>query len=154
MRPAISLFIISASAIIIAVLVILLFRSDSRVTERKDQVDSLQLRIDSLQIACKKDTLKEKALPGLSPFFQNQYRKRGLENPTEAIRSSLRNNPGQIPYEGTLGGTMRFPTTDRIWVLTNQWVLAYFEDGHQAGYLLLRYKVTEKGTIRWDVIDS
>jgi hypothetical protein len=49
---------------------------------------------------------------------------------------------------------MNFYDDSKIWVLTKKWVLAYFEDGHIAGYLLLKYEVTESGKINWKTLAS
>ena len=58
-----------------------------------------------------------------------------------------------IPYDGVLGGTMKFYDENSIQVLTDRWVFANFEDGHMHGYMLLRYNINE-GKISWEVIDS
>jgi len=48
---------------------------------------------------------------------------------------------------------MRF-FKDEIYVLTSKWVLAYFEDGHIAGKILLEYSVGDNGAISWQVIQA
>jgi hypothetical protein len=49
-------------------------------------------------------------------------------------------NRNIIPQEGVLGGTMHF-TEEGIQVMNRNWVLAYFEDGHNAGNALLTYTI-------------
>lgn len=57
-----------------------------------------------------------------------------------------------IPYKGVLGGKMGFYKED-IFVISDKWVLAYFEDGHIGGNMLLEYSVKDEN-IFWKVIDS
>jgi len=80
-------------------------------------------------------------------------KKKGLANPVQDIISNLMGHNELIPYKGVLGGTMGFYEKG-IRILTNKWVLAYFEDGHIGGYLLLEYKVSNDGTITWKRISS
>ncbi len=49
---------------------------------------------------------------------------------------------------------MNFYSESQIWILTEKWVLAYFEDGHNGGYLLLEYEVTKDGKIKWKTVAS
>ena len=79
---------------------------------------------------------------------------KGLTNPVQDIISDLRKHRELIPYKGSLGGTMDFYGNNTIWILTNKWVLAYFEDGHSGGYLLLEYKISNNGIIEWKGIAS
>lgn len=80
-------------------------------------------------------------------------KKKGLANPVEDIISDLGKHRDLIPYKGILGGTMDFYGRN-IWILTNKWVLAYFEDGHTAGYMLLEYSITDNGKITWKRISA
>ncbi len=81
-------------------------------------------------------------------------KKKGLHDPASEILADLKRHPELIPYKGTLGGTMNFYDDSKIWILTSKWVLAYCEDGHVAGYLLLEYEVAQGGTIRWKTVAS
>ncbi len=77
-----------------------------------------------------------------------RLREKGLSSPVQNILMDLKNHKELIPYEGILGGTMRFYDKE-CWVLNNKWVFAYFEDGHYGGYMLLEYNVAENGKINW-----
>ncbi len=80
----------------------------------------------------------------------NYFKKRGLRNPETELLNNLYQQHQLIPQEAVLGGRMR------IWhaaLLGRQWAIAYFEDGHVAGNMILRYTVTD-GTIEWEVLDS
>jgi hypothetical protein len=80
-------------------------------------------------------------------------KEKGLSNPVQDIISNLMKHNELIPYKGVLGGTMRFYEKE-IRILTNKWVLAYFEDGHIGGYLLLEYDISNDGKINWKRIAS
>jgi len=83
-----------------------------------------------------------------------QMKRKGLKDPVKDIISDLRQHRELIPYKGSVGGTMNFYSEGQIWILTKKWVLAYFEDGHNGGYLLLEYEVTKDGKIKWKTVAS
>jgi len=83
-----------------------------------------------------------------------QMKRKGLKDPAKDIISDLRQHRELIPYKGSVGGTMNFYSESQIWILTKKWVLAYFEDGHNGGYLLLEYEVTKDGKIKWKTVAS
>lgn len=80
--------------------------------------------------------------------------KKGLNDPVADIITDLKRHRELIPYKGVLGGTMNFYDDSKIWILTKKWVLAYFEDGHVAGYLLLEYEIAQDGRIIWKTVAS
>ena len=80
--------------------------------------------------------------------------KKGLKDPVDDIVSDLKQHREIIPIKATMGGTMNFYDRSKIWILTNRWVLAYFEDGHNGGYLLLEYQIAPGGKIIWKVLAS
>lgn len=71
----------------------------------------------------------------------------------QEIIADLLNHNELIPYDGVLGGKMWFCSKENVYVLSDKWVYAYFDDGHINGYMLLRYSVSN-GIISWKVIDS
>ncbi len=77
-----------------------------------------------------------------------KLKEKGLLNPIQNILMDLTNHSELIPYEGILGGTMRFYDKES-WILNNKWVFAYFEDGHYGGFMLLEYNVADNGKINW-----
>jgi len=83
-----------------------------------------------------------------------QMKRKGLKDPVKDIISDLRRHRELIPYKGSVGGTMNFYSESQIWILTKKWVLAYFEDGHNGGYLLLEYEITKDGKIKWKLVAS
>ena len=78
----------------------------------------------------------------------------GLKDPLKDILSDLKRHRELIPYEGSMGGTMNFYGQSKMWILTKKWALAYFEDGHNGGYLLLEYNITTDGGIHWKILAS
>ncbi|MBZ9571788.1 hypothetical protein KJA15_00380 [Patescibacteria group bacterium] len=92
--------------------------------------------------------------PKLWSWEIDELKKKGLIDPVNDLKSDLMQHSELIPYEGILGGTMGFYSKDNIWILTKKWVLAWFEDGHIGGYMLLEYTVSDGGEITWKVIDS
>ncbi len=83
-----------------------------------------------------------------------EMKRRGLKEPVKDIISDLKQHRELIPHEGSVGGTMNFYSGSQIWILTKKWVLAYFEDGHNGGYLLLEYEVANNGRIKWKALAS
>jgi hypothetical protein len=77
-----------------------------------------------------------------------------LADPVEDLRGSLVNNPDLIGRSGVLGGKMGFYFRDGIHILNHRWVLAYYEDGHVDGAILLRYSIGENGIVCWDILDD
>jgi regulator of replication initiation timing len=117
------------------------------------KLDSLRLRLDSLtnQQDYTQDARGGKDL--LSESDIAFFKRKGVANPVEIIKTDLIKNNQLIPVEGNLGGTMQF-YKEGIQILNRQWVLAYFEDGHSAGELLLEYTFTDTGDISWKVLSS
>lgn len=69
------------------------------------------------------------------------------------ILDDLKNQTDLIGFDGVLGGHMSF-IVEESKLLNEKYVLAYFEDGHIAGYSLLKYTVNEELDIKWIVIEN
>lgn len=90
-------------------------------------------------------------LGSLSESDISRLEKKGLRNPEVALKNDLmKKQSSLIPVKGSVGGTM---TIRDIRILNDSYALAYFEDGHNGGNLLLKYTVAN-GTISWKVLDS
>lgn len=85
----------------------------------------------------------------LDPLELDALRRRGLEDPVMDLKSDLMAHPELIPYEGTMGGTMRFPTASSIILLPGGYAHARFEDGHISGEAILTFSVGPGGRIQW-----
>ncbi len=129
-------------------------RAYAALTETNAQ---LQLKVDSLSALLDSVTSKADSKPDNFSLLQEEdiayLQQQGLANPVEAIKNDLAKNNKLIPVKGILGGTMQF-YKERIQILNRRWVLAYFEDGHNAGEMLLEYTVTDNGSITWKVLTT
>ncbi len=83
----------------------------------------------------------------------NSLKRKGFNGKLKDVTDDLIQHPELIPYDGVLGGTMGFYFPEDIHVLTDKWVLAYFEDGHISGYMLLEYTINND-SISWRVMES
>ena len=120
------------------------------------QADRLALTAEMTDLRQQLSEAKQGALDrvGLMEWDIEQLQKKGLRDPVGDLVSDLQEHPELIPHGGVLGGTMAFGFPEKIHVLTDRYVLAYFEDGHIAGWILLEYQVARGGRITWRRIDS
>ncbi len=144
------LFVLFAAAVFLVIRMIQLnsgiseyHQTNTRLVER---VDSLVKQLDKLPPPKTQSLL-------ITAYDIQQMKDKGLDNPVQNLIEDLSRHPELIPYKSVLGGHMRF-FKDEIYVLTSRWVLAYFEDGHIAGKMLLEYSVADDGTISWKVLQS
>ena len=123
------------------------------------QADDLSSHLDSTsEVINQKDSLlaacEERANLLLDEWDVNSLKRQGLGNPVEDLKEDLIASKELIQDEGVLGGEMQFYSKENIFILNHEWVLAYYEDGHNAGAMLLEYRVGQGGAIDWDVISS
>lgn len=69
------------------------------------------------------------------------------------ILDDLLNHNALIPFDGVLGGSMGWQPGGS-YLLNDRWAYAAFEDGHVAGYALLKYEINTDKSIKWTVIDA
>lgn len=93
-----------------------------------------------------------KSFPTSDPLIAIEHERKGLNGGENQVIDDLLKNNELIPFKGELGGKMSF-FKEKIFVISDKWVLAYFEDGHINGNMLLSYSV-KNGNISWNVIDS
>ena len=74
-----------------------------------------------------------------------------IENPEEYIANSLKEHPEKIPLDAVLGGTMQFR---QVQVLTEDWVLAVYDDGHVQGKSIFEYELQPDGSIEFSHVAS
>ncbi|MDG5814198.1 hypothetical protein QA601_03845 [Chitinispirillales bacterium ANBcel5] len=140
------------AALVVLVVVAVMFQTTKQtVREHQIRATKLQEKVDSLQ--ARVSETEDRCPPGLSQFHKEGLVKQGITDPN-LLLSDLKERPELIPYEGVLGGTMFFPSEEYMWFVSDYWVLAYFEDGHRAGYLFLEYEVSQGGDIFWKVVTS
>jgi hypothetical protein len=114
-------------------------------------------KIDSLNI--KNETLikllKEKKSTS-NYWYKNEFDgekllNKGISNPSDFIKNSLRKKTEIIPLAATLGGTMRF---GNIQLLSSEWLIAEFDDGHIYGKAIYKYKLNNKGELEFELLTS
>ncbi len=121
-----------------------------RVSSISRENRALRQAVDSLA----RSPQAQPALPGVNFRELEQY---GFDSSSQfkaLLFSSLKKRTDLIPFEGVLGGRMYFPSIELFWVLVDPWALAYFEDGHRAGYLLLKYQFKSPSDISWKVLQA
>ena len=96
--------------------------------------------------------IKQRVL--LADFEIAQLKDLGLQDPVADLKADLTSRPEIIPYEGVLGGKMAFYDKDAMVFLPGRYVYAAGDDGHYEVHALLRYEVSQGGSIRWRLIDA
>ena len=112
----------------------------------------LSEKYSSVEKEYKQSEIKHANMLDLSNYHIRRMKQKGLNDPVQDLVQDLKEHPEFITEKGVLGGSMGFYFDKKIWVLTNEWVLAYYEDGHNGGYLLLHYNVSNDGSIDWKTI--
>ncbi|WP_114783145.1 hypothetical protein [Botryobacter ruber] len=135
--------------------------ADTRLEEANQQLAQQQTQLDSLEEMVLPPDTMTLVPPGgvdfvdqlgvLSESDIRKLEKKGLKNPEADLMNDLNRKQQQlIPAEGTMGGTMTIRDSR---ILNDRYALAYYEDGHNGGYMLLKYEVNN-GKINWRVVDS
>ena len=136
-------------------------RAGQELDLKKNELHESQLElsrnraiIDSLVVLCQADTPTSfNRTPAPGPAARQavaRLRKKGFRNPEEELLLHLQQHPELVPAKGSLGGRMAFR---ELTLLTERYALGYFEDGHEAGYALLRFEAAAVGKISWQVAD-
>jgi hypothetical protein len=136
--------------------------ANQRVLDRDTEIYKLQKRLGvfrnyngsaKIKAATKPVVVASPSTLGqLSTSEINQLKKRGLENPESELKADLLTNQKKVlTMPGTLGGSMAIRD---IRILNARHALAYFEDGHNGGHMVLRYEVKPGGSISWTVLDN
>lgn len=131
--------------------------ANRRVLDRDTLIYNLQKKVeqrglpDTTYRSENQITASPSTLGRLSASATEQLKAKGLPNPEADLKAHLTQNQGEIlRQKGTLGGTTALRD---IQILNERYALAYYEDGHQGGYLILRYEVQPAGRIAWLVLD-
>lgn len=118
----------------------------SRLDSLSGVLDRKQLIIDSLEGQLIEN---QNSTSGYPIHFPRKYRK--FEDPESYVRNSLQNKPEKIPIEGVLGGTMQFRKID---ILTSQWLLAVYDDGHIQGTSIYAYDLKPNDSLEFSILLS
>ena len=113
---------------------------------------NLTSEITELQARLDQNATISKEFPMNDPEIRAELERKGLNGGPDGLIADLLKHNELIPFDGVLGGKMTF-WKDKVFVISDRWIIAYFEDGHISGNMLLRYDV-ENGVVSWKVIDS
>lgn len=138
-------------ALLFIVVAIVVAYAVNRVMYGDDEVPAGRQRPEP-RSAVVLDSTRSLSVYTLSSADISRLKAAGLHEPASEILYDLTNHNDLIPMTASLGGTMLFFPTESHFVGPDR-VLAYFEDGHSAGRLLLRFSVVE-GVIDWQVIEQ
>lgn len=117
----------------------------SLIVEKKQDTEHFNNEIEVLQTK-----INSAIIP--FDFVLEQLKNKGFQTP-ERLLETLNEENDLIPYEGVLGGTMKWwPTESRI--INTEWVLGYFEDGHILGHALLEYQIDDQQNVTWKLIKA
>ena len=83
----------------------------------------------------------------------DDLRKRKIPDPRSWLVESLVSRRDLIPWEGIHGGTMKIYGPSGVWFIGPRWCIAWVEDGHMGGYMLLRFQ-EDDGKPQWQLLDS
>ena len=127
---------------------------DSALEQEQAETDSLEeivLPPDTMELVPPGGAAFVDELGSLSESDVQKLQHKGLKSPETDLMNDLNRKQSQlIPAKGTMGGTMTIRDSR---ILNDRYALAYYEDGHNGGYMLLKYTVNN-GTINWTVVDN
>jgi hypothetical protein len=127
---------------------------DSKLEHEQAEVDSLEEMVlppDTMELVPPGGAAFVDELGSLSQSDIQKLQRKGLKSPETDLMNDLNRKQNQlIPDKGTMGGTMTIRDSR---ILNDRYALAYYEDGHNGGYLLLKYTVNN-GSINWTVVDN
>lgn len=112
-------------------------------------IDSLETEIASLKRA--NDTLSEHLMT--KSFLTKDYPEffDTIAEPEKFILNDLQENPGLIPEDAVLGGTMRFTA---VTFINGELLVAEFEDGHIMGKAIYSYKLDRNGSLTYSYVGN
>ena len=126
---------------------------DAELAQKNEAFDSLEDRMlppDTMEMVPPGSAAFVDELGTLSQSDLQRLQQKGLQNPETDLMNDLNRKQSRlIPAEGTLGGTMAIRDSR---ILNDRYAMAYYEDGHNGGYMLLKYTVNN-GNINWTVVD-
>lgn len=126
---------------------------DQELEQERAEADSLEGMIlppDTMDMTPPSGAAYVDELGSLSESDIQRLKRKGLRNPESDLMNDLnRKQRSLIPVEGTMGGTMTIRDSR---ILNDRYAMAYYEDGHNGGYLLLKYEVNN-GNITWKAVD-
>lgn len=84
-------------------------------------------------------------------FDESPFLEKGISNPVEFIKLSLREKIELIPIKAVLGGTMSF---GKIQILSSKWLIADYDDGHVLGASIYEFKLNKENKLEFKTVRS
>ena len=82
-------------------------------------------------------------------FFGKKFD--SIENPGKYIESALKEQTDKIPMKPRVGGKMEFR---KVEVISEDWVLATYDDGHVQGRSIYQYTLEPDGSLKFEIVAS
>jgi len=134
---------------------------DVQIFKQNKLIDSLEKRVsgeptstsanDTVALMTPPSAKFMDELGSLSEADISRLEKQGLENPEATLKNDLmKKQSSLLPVKGSAGGSMSIKD---IRILNDTYAMAYFEDGHNGGNMVLKYTISN-GKISWKVLDS
>jgi hypothetical protein len=122
-----------------------------------NQTENLMARVDTLQTQNDSLTslLTEKRAE-VNYWYEGEYDgveliNQGIQNPSAYIETNFRKQTDLIPIEAILGGPMSF---NRVQLLSSEWLIADFSDGHIQGRAIYKYELGKNGQLKFELLCS
>lgn len=124
----------------------------SELEVKNAAVDSLSTELENQQKL--NDSLRqaletEHYANDYSLFFGKDYE--DIEDPEAHVTEALQKKPDLIPLKAVLGGNMEFRKID---VISEDWVLAIYDDGHVQGKSIFAYELQKDGSVKFTEVAS
>jgi len=127
---------------------------DEELAQKDQAVDSLEGMVmppDTMELVPPGGAAFVDELGTLSEADTRRLKQKGLQHPeTDLLNDLNRQQSRLIPVTGSVGGTMAIQDSR---ILNDRYAMAYYEDGHNGGYMLLKYTINN-GSITWTVLDN
>lgn len=118
---------------------------NAEIDSLSTQLKHLEKQNDSLQQALETEFYAN----DYSIFFGKEWE--DIEDPEAHITEALKEQKDLIPLAPVLGGTMEFR---QVQVISENWVLAIYDDGHVQGKSIFAYELQENEEVEFTEVAS
>jgi outer membrane murein-binding lipoprotein Lpp len=120
------------------------------------RIENDSLKNENLRIRSQIDSLRDQVESNPNYWFNKDIDgaslvKKGIKNPEQFVKTSLRNNLELIPIDAVLGGTMRF---GKMQLLSKSWIIAEYDDGHILGRSIFKFELNSNNELEFKELDS
>lgn len=126
-------------------------KDDRELQEIKNHLDSVS---NALEVQQRQNDSLEKLVQNTSTGERTIYFGKAfdtIDNPKDFLKESLNRQREKIPVDAVLGGSMEFRQVE---ILTEDWILAVYDDGHIQGKSIYRYALKPNGEVEFTEIVS